>query len=99
ALLRLLSDDEASAVQLGHVGRMAVMIAGDEGGHVGDGGVIGEDFCDGVDERALAVCAGAIGEDEAVLRGLAGQAIADVALEEAPELWIGGDTLEESVPQ
>ena len=90
ALLRFLRDDQARAAQLGQVGRVALGVAGDEGAHVGDGGVVAEDAGDGVDEGALAVGAGAIGEDEGVLGREAGAAIADVALQEALQLGVAG---------
>src|SRR6266699_1340509 len=50
SFLRFLCDDEACAVELGEVGGVTLGIAGDEGVHVGDGGVVAEDPGDGVDE-------------------------------------------------
>src|SRR5262245_19482228 len=72
AFLGFLRHHESSAAQLGEVGRVPLAAGGDEGAHVGDGGVIAKYCRDGIDESALAVCAGAVGEDELVLARDAG---------------------------
>jgi hypothetical protein len=51
---------------------MMLVSTGQERFHGGDGGVIAEDAGDGVDERRLAVRAGAVAEGENVLAGKAG---------------------------
>ena len=79
AFLSFLCNDQAGAVELGEIGRVAFGIAGEERRHIGDGGVVAEDGGDGIDERAFAVGAGAVGEDEDVFGGEAGAAVADIA--------------------
>src|SRR5262245_17331730 len=77
------------------------LVAGDqERVHVGDGGIVAEDAGDGVDERALAVRAGAVGENENVLMREAGATVADIALQEFLQLTITrGHALKECAPQ
>jgi hypothetical protein len=74
---------QAGAHEHGQIGRVSLAVAGEEGRHVGDGGVGAEDIGNGVDEGAFAVGAGAVGEDEHMLTGKAGAAIAAPALEKS----------------
>ena len=83
AFLGFLSDDQAGTVELCQVGRVMLGVAGDEGRHIGDGGVVAENGGDGIDEGAFAVGAGAVGEDEDVFADLAAAAISDVAFQKA----------------
>ena len=66
AAFGFLCDDQAGAVELGDVGRMAFVVMGEEGAAVGDGGVIAENTIDRIEQGAFAVGAGAVGKDAAV---------------------------------
>jgi len=72
---------------------MALAAGGNEGAHIGDRGVIAEYCRDGVDEGRLAVCAGAIGEDEFMLARDARGGVAAIASQERAQLGVGGDAL------
>ena len=100
AFLRLLRNDQACAVQLGQVGRVSLVAAGEKSVHVGDGGVIAKYFGNGVEKRPLAVCAGAVGKHEFVLDRKAGAAVADIALQEVLQLGVVvGDARKKLRPQ
>src|SRR5262245_5600204 len=93
ALLCFLCHDEASAAQLGEVGRVALAAGGDEGAHVGNRRVGAEYRRDGVDEGALAVGSGPMSEKKFVLARDACGGIPAVAFEERAQLGVGGDAL------
>ena len=86
AFLGLLCGHQPRAAQHGEVGRMAIGRAGGERLHRRDRGVVAHDADEGVQERALAVRAGAIAEEHRVLAGDAGQAVAGDALQEGLQL-------------
>jgi hypothetical protein len=65
---------------------MPLAAGGDEGPHIGNRRVVAENCCDGVDEGAFAVCAGAIGEDEFMFACDAGGGVAAIALQEGLQL-------------
>ena len=64
------------------------MRRGREGVHDRGLGVVGEDAVQGVQEHRLPVAAGAVDEEERVLAGVAGQAVAGDLLQEAHEAGI-----------
>ncbi len=76
---------------------MALVLAGDEGAHVRHRGVVPEYSGDRIDEGALAIGAGAVGEDKDVFGREAGAAIADVALQEALQLGVAVSDAHEKV--
>jgi hypothetical protein len=78
---------------------MALLVAGDESADIGNGCIVAEYLGDGIDECALAVGAGAVGEDEFMLGGHPSAAVAHVSLEEALKLGVAvGDAFEEDCP-
>src|SRR5262245_32484049 len=72
ALLSFLCHDEPRTAQLGEIRWVTLAAGGNEGTHIRNRGVVADDRRDGIDEGALAVCAGAIGEDEFMFAGDAG---------------------------
>ena len=61
---------------------MAFRLAGNERVHVSHGRVTAQDAGDRIDERALAVGAGAVRKDKRMFADKAGAAVANVALQE-----------------
>jgi hypothetical protein len=59
-----------------------------EGVHAGHLGVVAEDGCQRVEEGALAVGAGAVEEEQRMLAGRAGEAVAGDAAQEALKVLI-----------
>jgi hypothetical protein len=98
AFLGLLGNDQSMAVQLGEIGGMALGLCGEESCDIGDGRILAHDPEDGACEGRLAVGAGAIGEDELVLAGAAGHAVAAPAFEERAEFLVGSNLFEECIP-
>src|SRR5436309_1995222 len=78
---------------------MALGPRGDKRADIGDGRIVAKNFTDGVDERALAVGAGAVEEHEFVLKREPGAAVAAEPLKEFLQLDIAGsDAVEECGP-
>ena len=85
-------------MQFGNIRWVSLCGRGDERADVRNGRVVAKDGGDSVDESRIAVGTGAICEHKLVLGRIPGQAIADEALQECPQLRIGRIALEESGP-
>src|SRR5215831_5105201 len=92
--------NEARAHQAREVGRMTISVGGGEGLDRRSAMEVGEDARDGIDECALAVCAGAPEEEQRVLAGRAGERIAAHALQVLLQRPVAaGNAIKEGTPQ
>lgn len=100
ALLGLDGAHQAGAAQHGELGRVPLDCAVGEGLDRRRSGVVAEDTGYGVDEDALAVGAGAVGEGEDLLVCAPGEHVAAQPPEVADELGVAaGDAVQEGVPR
>lgn len=92
--------DEASAGETGDiVGDAVAALAGQEGGRVGLAAVVAGDGANDLQEGRFAVGTGAVEQEHGLLAGVAGERIADRALQIAGQAAVAGhDPVEEGLP-